>query len=156
MTKTVDERISEMWKRIYTVVKRHKKDSGEDVCTAISPMLTVIVSLEKEKHQVLEADNTRLRQWVNDLQSGMYVNCVYCGHRYGPDKETPVAMADILKAHIEQCPEHPLSKAKVEIANLRACLLEITEWMESHDINEFDEEDHPLETANRLLGRKGK
>jgi len=22
--------------------------------------------------------------WVNDLQSDMYVNCVYCGHRYGP------------------------------------------------------------------------
>ena len=30
-------------------------------------------------------ENKRLEQWVNDLQSGMYINCVYCGHRYGPN-----------------------------------------------------------------------
>jgi hypothetical protein len=60
------------------------------------------------------AEIKRLRQWVNDLQSGMYVNCVYCGHRYGPAKETPVSMASVLKAHIEQCPEHPMSKLKTE------------------------------------------
>ena len=59
----------------------------------------------------------RLRQWVNDLQSGMYINCVYCGHRYGRQKTTPVAMAEVLKRHIARCPEHPLSKA---IATLKA------------------------------------
>lgn len=64
----------------------------------------------------------RLEQWVNDLQSGMYVNCVYCGHRYGPSKDVPAAMADVLKQHIEQCPEHPMSAIKAE--NVR--LLEIT------------------------------
>lgn len=51
----------------------------------------------------------RLRQWVADLQSGMYVSCVYCGHRYGPGETTPVSMADALKAHIAQCPEHPMA-----------------------------------------------
>ena len=51
----------------------------------------------------------RHRQWVADLQSGMFVNCVYCGHRYGPGETTPVAMADALKAHIVACPEHPMS-----------------------------------------------
>lgn len=51
----------------------------------------------------------RLQQGVNDLQSGMFINCVYCGHRYGPDPGTPVAMADVLKAHVEQCPKHPMS-----------------------------------------------
>jgi len=61
----------------------------------------------------------RLKQWVNDLQSGMYVNCVYCGHRYGPEKDTPVSMADVLKAHIEQCPEHPMSKLKQQLSGLQ-------------------------------------
>ena len=56
----------------------------------------------------------RLQSWVNDLQSGMYINYVYCGHRYGPRKDTPAIMADILKEHIEQCPQHPLSHAKAE------------------------------------------
>jgi DNA-directed RNA polymerase subunit RPC12/RpoP len=54
----------------------------------------------------------RLKQWVQDLQSGMYVNCVYCGHRYGPKDKTPVSMADLLKQHIEVCPEHPLMKQR--------------------------------------------
>lgn len=55
------------------------------------------------------AENERLKGWVSDLQSGMYVNCVYCGHRYGPKDKVPVSMADILKDHIEKCPKHPMS-----------------------------------------------
>ena len=54
----------------------------------------------------------RLSRWVADLQSGMYVNCVYCGHRYGPGETTPVSMADALKAHVERCPKHPMSKLR--------------------------------------------
>jgi len=38
-----------------------------------------------------------MRRWVGDLQSGMYVNCVYCGHRYGPADEIPTSMADVLR-----------------------------------------------------------
>ncbi len=63
----------------------------------------------------LEAENKRLRQWVTDLQSGYWVNCVYCGHRYGPAEDTPVSQAEVLKAHIEQCPEHPMSALKHEL-----------------------------------------
>ena len=59
------------------------------------------------------AERDRLKAWVDDLQSGMYVNCVYCGHRYGPGETTPVSMADALKEHIEQCSEHPMSRLKV-------------------------------------------
>jgi len=44
----------------------------------------------------------------------MYINCVYCGHRYGPDDEVPATMAEVLKEHIEQCPEHPMSALKAE------------------------------------------
>jgi hypothetical protein len=62
-------------------------------------------------HELDLPEDTRLKQWVCDLQSKLYVNCVYCGHRYGPRETTPVVMADVLKAHISVCPEHPLSKA---------------------------------------------
>ena len=67
----------------------------------------------------LRAENERLSKWVDDLQSGMYVNCVYCGHRYGPGETTPVSMADALKAHVEQCPKHPMSALKAENERLR-------------------------------------
>lgn len=61
-----------------------------------------------------------LKQWIADLQSGMYVNCVYCGHRYGPAERTPESKADQLNAHIEVCPEHPMSKLKAELETLKA------------------------------------
>ena len=68
--------------------------------------------------QLRDAEVERLTKWVNDLQSGMFINCVYCGHRYGPKEDTPVAMADVLKAHIEKCPKHPMSALKSEVERL--------------------------------------
>jgi hypothetical protein len=65
-----------------------------------------------------EAEMERLQNWVNDLQKGKTINCVYCGHQYGPSKDTPVAMADVLKAHIAICPKHPLSAARKALSNL--------------------------------------
>lgn len=62
------------------------------------------------------AEIERLQQWVNDLQAGMFINCVYCGHRYGPDDEVPATMADVLKEHVEQCPEHPMSALRAQVA----------------------------------------
>jgi hypothetical protein len=64
-------------------------------------------------------ERDEVRAWVRDLQSGMWVNCVYCGHRYGPGETTPVSMADALKAHIEACPDHPLSAALAREKRLR-------------------------------------
>lgn len=69
---------------------------------------------EGDKRKAAEAEVERLRAWVDDLQSGMYVNCVYCGHRYGPKETTPVSMQDVLKAHVEQCPKHPMSQLRAE------------------------------------------
>lgn len=53
--------------------------------------MRVPAELDRDADLVLsEAKNTliaardevsRLTKWVSDLQSGMYVNCVYCGHR---------------------------------------------------------------------------
>lgn len=67
----------------------------------------------------LLAEIDRFKAWVDDLQSDMYINCVYCGHRYGPNTEVPASMADVLKEHIEQCPKHPMSKLKAENQRLR-------------------------------------
>jgi hypothetical protein len=61
----------------------------------------------------------RLRQWVHDLQSGMYVNCVYCGYRYGPNGDTAVTMQDALYAHVRSCPKHPLAKAEANLDCIR-------------------------------------
>lgn len=67
----------------------------------------------------LNAELERYKGWVQDLQAGMYVNCVYCGHRYGPSDNVPVSMADALKQHIEQCPEHPMSKLRAQFETER-------------------------------------
>ena len=64
----------------------------------------------------------RQEKWIDDLQAGMYINCVYCGHRYGPDDEVPASMAEVLKEHVEQCPKHPMSVLKEENARLREAL----------------------------------
>lgn len=66
----------------------------------------------REEVRRLNEEVDSYRQWIDDLQSGMYINCVYCGHRYGPDDEVPASMADVLKEHVEQCPKHPMSKLK--------------------------------------------
>lgn len=79
----------------------------------------------------LKARIKELEQWVSDLQSGMYINCVYCGHRYGPDPGTPVAMADVLKVHVEQCPKHPLSHASSRTSLLEGLLREVLIWMDN-------------------------
>lgn len=70
----------------------------------------------------LATENRRLRQWVSDMQEGCWVNCVYCGHRYGHEKDTPVAIADVLKAHVEQCPDHPMSELKRRLTKLETAL----------------------------------
>jgi len=59
-----------------------------------------------------EAEVERLKKWVNDLHSGMYINCVYCGHQYGPKDKVPSSMADVLKKHVEKCPKHPMSSLR--------------------------------------------
>jgi hypothetical protein len=49
-----------------------------------------------------------LKAWIQDLHSGMYINCVYCGHRYGPN--TTEVPADALRRHVAECTEHPMAK----------------------------------------------
>ncbi len=48
-----------------------------------------------------------LEQWIRDLQTNVYVNCVYCGYRYGRDgDEIP---ADALRRHVTKCNKHPMA-----------------------------------------------
>lgn len=63
----------------------------------------------------LEQEILRLKKWIDDLQSGMYINCVYCGHRYGPNSKVPTSMQAALKKHIEQCPAHPMHEMRVAL-----------------------------------------
>lgn len=76
----------------------------------------------KSQVEALKAETVRLQAWVNDLQSGKFINCVYCGHQYGPDPGTPASMADVLKRHIEICTEHPMSKLRSERDSLLAAM----------------------------------
>ena len=75
-----------------------------------------------------------LQAWVSDLQSGLFINCVYCGHRYGPAGSVPATlvenppptttMADALRDHIERCPKHPMSALRKSVEALCAALSE--------------------------------
>jgi len=94
----------------------------------------------------LKADKKRLEAWVADCQSGMYINCVYCGHRHGPYGETPVAMADVLKEHIEQCPHHPMFKLKVRVSKLETELIIVKEAAR-HQIDEAVKERNDARTG---------
>jgi len=82
-------------------------------------------------------ERDRLRKRVSDLQSGMCINCVYCGHRYGPKRNTPVSMADVLKEHVEKCPEHPMSKIKKELERSKITINSLTE-----DCSKFRDASH--------------
>jgi len=74
----------------------------------------------------LQDEIKRLTEWIGDLQSGLYVNCIYCGHRYPPG--TPDVRDQALYNHIKDCLYHPLSKALdqiVELKKTRAALAEL-------------------------------
>lgn len=71
-----------------------------------------------ERIEFQKKKEKRLMQWIVDLLSGKYVNCVYCGHRYGPTDTTPTSMSEILTEHIKHCEHHPLNTAITVIERL--------------------------------------
>lgn len=81
-----------------------------------------LVAMTGERNR-MESERDALQQWVHDLQAGMFINCVYCGHRYGPGDEVPATMAEALKEHIEQCQKHPMSALNERLRNLEAALV---------------------------------
>ena len=59
-----------------------------------------------------EKEIKRLMKWIADLLSNRYVNCVYCGHRYGKTEDTLSSMSEVLYEHIKECEYHPLAEAR--------------------------------------------
>jgi hypothetical protein len=97
----------------------------------------------------------RLKQWIEDLQSGVYVNCVYCGHRYGPEENTPVSRTEILKKHIEICPEHPMSALKKDYEELekeRNILYDLVKELREELMKLKAEKTFPIQDG--FIGRK--
>lgn len=80
----------------------------------------------------LQAELTNALWWVDELQSGMYINCVYCGYRYGPSPDTPIAMSEVLKQHVEVCPKHPASALKQQLAKANADIADAIESIKGH------------------------
>ena len=67
-----------------------------------------------------EQENARLKRWIEDLLGGGYVNCVYCGYRYGPHNDTATSMSDVLKEHVMQCEHHPMAKYREALESIVA------------------------------------
>lgn len=112
--------------KTYTLKRVGAAGGGEAVFTCANLLGETVKVVDAEEFRefcvVQVKAEVRLRHWIDDLQSGMFINCVYCGHRYGPRESTPVSMADVLKEHVMRCPEHPLSKLNTENSELRAQL----------------------------------
>ena len=142
---TLEERLERQANEIRTKEQqieqlKAKNDHWQEVCADLH-----IKYGEQIEAQQQEID--KLQQWVNDLQAGMYVNCVYCGHRYGMENDTPVAMADVLKRHIEHCPKHPMSKLKKEIDRLKDENASIRKW----NVCEKEQYEQLLESDKRRI-----
>jgi hypothetical protein len=119
--------------------------------------------IEDLKRELLECSATEegLRNWIRDCQAGMYINCVYCGHRYGPDDEhaatlvedgaTP-SMQEALRAHIAECPDHPMSALRTEIEKLRAFYDEAgVKWEDLNVLDGLQDRIEQLKTKNDHL-----
>ena len=103
--------------------------------------------------RTLSEDAQRYEKWVNDLQSGMYVNCVYCGHRYGPGETTPVSMADALKEHIAQCPKHPMSALQSQLSEARELLERFSDCEGRGGMTDYEFSKLVLTESNAFLSR---
>ena len=101
-------------------------------------VLRAEVKAYREVEDSLQKEIKRLDAWVNDLQSGMYINCVYCGHRYGPQDKVPCSMAEALKKHIEQCPKHPMSALKQDLAATNKVIEGVRTVISDYEGDEID------------------
>lgn len=99
------------------------KEEPHDECKRSDTLRVEVERLkDTQREAVVRSQRERdiLHQWVNDLQAGMFINCVYCGHRYGPNDKVPTTMSEVLKKHIEVCPKHPLSQLRKGVAQVVA------------------------------------
>ncbi|MCK9596683.1 hypothetical protein M0R19_05825 [Candidatus Pacearchaeota archaeon] len=62
-----------------------------------------------------------LEKWIDNLQEGTIITCVYCGHAYPPGTQT--SRRKVLYEHIKICPKHPLREAEERIKELEMRLI---------------------------------
>lgn len=102
--------IESVAKSLYDRMSGYTGPDHEDMCIK-EILMPWIKSQEDEIHN--------RENWVNDLQSGMYINCVYCGYKYGLESEVSASMGDIHKKHVAKCREHPMSKLVDALRKIR-------------------------------------
>jgi len=60
-------------------------------------------------YESLIAENKRLRQWVDDLQSGQQILCQFCGARLWPADRPLISPRVAILDHARRCPGNPLA-----------------------------------------------
>jgi len=108
-----------------------------DMGRALANELAAWAACQADK-ATLRARVQELEQWVNDLQGGRYINCVYCGDRYGPADEVPATIAQVLKEHIERCPVHPMSALRARCEDLESSLETARSELASYEARRSD------------------
>lgn len=117
-----------------------------------------VLGLKRNPKAIWEAliseriETDRLMQWVDDLQSGMYLNCVYCGLRYRPGMGAQVTMAEVLKRHLAECPKHPMSEL---LACLEGALLSVLWRVEVHAPYGYYQDPETFAALNKFAVRCG-
>jgi hypothetical protein len=81
----------------------------------------------------------RQKKWINELLAGNTVNCIFCGHCYGPSATTAVSQQDVLKAHVMQCPEHPLAVLRRKIVQIYDTWLLVEDDQAEAAVNSMNE-----------------
>ncbi len=129
-------------------LEKLKKDCWSITNVDILMLLTLI---DEQRGEI-----ERLNQWVNDLQSGMSINCVYCGHKYGPDPGTPITMQAVLYKHIAQCPKHPLTAERAKVEQLESQLTEAKEEIERQRCAYVEQQKHRDHWRGYAYGKRDK
>ena len=120
--------------------------NGNQGMIMLSALRSLVQENEDQKDPKIENEslwdeNEKLRAWIDDLQSGMYINCVYCGHRYGPEKKVAPTMQQALYDHIKVCPKHPCSLLKKAL-DISQYMIDkdkaLSSWFEDEDIERLD------------------
>ncbi len=111
---------------------------------------TTIVSFQKqERIEILEAAVKEKDEWIDRLEDGRIVTCVYCGHAYPP--ETQRSKRKILYEHIKLCPKHPLRHAEEQIATLIA---ELDAWKSVFGTTQLTHAQARLEQAEKANAKR--
>ena len=64
------------------------------------------------------------------------LTCVYCGVEY--PQETPSWGSDVLTEHIKICEKHPMRKAEVTFAKLKAALIGLVGASEKDELEKME------------------